>query len=449
VVGEARISFLVTIASGLLGAAIWSGIGDRSILAVTMVTALVVLAVISPTGALGAVVLAVPTAFDIHPFAIGSFSLLEIGIVTSAAGLALRTASGGLTAIRRAIVAIAAPIEIVLPALLLLLASLLAYRTLPDDAFPAEALREIRLVIVDPLVFLLCALMIFRDRAARRYVWGCAVAIGAIIGAVACLELATGTGDVVGDAIMRATATYSHPNNLALFIERMLLLTLPCALRFRRSGFLWACVGLQGAGVVSTFSRGALVAVVVGTAAAMLMMRMRRELLWMGGLVIAGGLVLVAIARDRILDAGGSGSEPTRFAIWRSAIQMGLDHPVFGVGPDQFLYQYSRRYIEPAAWPERYTSHPHNLALDVWLRLGVAGIASFIAVVAGIILRVSRALPTIRRDAIAVGGLSALVGGLAHGMFDNGFFLPDLAVLTWLAVAFLVTADPGPRNLSA
>jgi O-antigen ligase len=275
------------------------------------------------------------------------------------------------------------------------------------------------------------------------------VAIGAIIGAVACLELATGTGNVVGDAIMRATATYSHPNNLALFIERMLLLTLPCVLRFRQSGLLWACVGLQGVGVVSTFSRGALVAVVVGTAAAMLVMRMRRELLWMGGLVIAGGLVLVAIARDRILDAGGSGSEPTRFAIWRSAIRMGLDHPVFGVGLDQFLYQYSRRYIEPAAWPERYTSHPHNLALDMWLRLGVAGIASFLAVVAGIILRVGRSLPTIRGDAIAVGGLSALVGGLAHGMFDNGFFLPDLAVLTWLAVALLVTAESDPRQVSA
>ena len=30
-----------------------------------------------------------------------------------------------------------------------------------------------------------------------------------------------------------------------------------------------------------------------------------------------------------------------------------------------------------------------------------------------------------------------LVGGLAHGMVDNSFFLPDLAALTWMAVAFL------------
>lgn len=446
---ESRIPCVVTIASGILGAAIWRDAGERSVFAGLLMIALVVLAAISPTGALGAVVLAVPTAFDIHPLAIGSFSLLEIGILTSAAGLALRTASGGQTRIRRAVLAIASPIEIVLPALLLLPVALVAYWSLPGDAFAAEALREIRLVIVEPLVFLLAVLVIFPDRSARSYVWGCAVLIGAIIGALACLQLATGTGDVVDGAVPRATATYPHPNNLALFIERMLLVTLPCALRFPRSRLLWACVALQSAGLVSTFSRGALIAMVAGAAAAMLVMGMRRELLWVGGAAVAGGLVMVAIARDRILDAGGSGSEPTRFAIWRSAIRMGLDHPVFGVGPDQFLYQYSRRYIEPAAWPERYTSHPHNLPLDVWLRLGVPGIATFIAVSAAVILRVTRSLPTIRRDAIAVGGLSALIGGVVHGMFDNGFFLPDLAVLTWFAVALLVTAESDRGNQAA
>jgi hypothetical protein len=29
-----------------------------------------------------------------------------------------------------------------------------------------------------------------------------------------------------------------------------------------------------------------------------------------------------------------------------------------------------------------------------------------------------------------------LIGGLAHGLVDNSFFLPDLAAMTWLGVAF-------------
>ena len=40
-------------------------------------------------------------------------------------------------------------------------------------------------------------------------------------------------------------------------------------------------------------------------------------------------------------------------------------------------------------------------------------------------------------DALALGALAALVTGFVHGMVDNGFFLPDLAVLTWFAIALI------------
>lgn len=443
--GTFRVLCSVTAASVAVGTAIWRGAGERPILAIAMVSMLIGLAALSPGGALGATVLAIPTAFEIHPFAIGSFSLLEIGILTCTAGLALRTASTGWTGIRTAVVTIGDHSELVFPALLTLPAAFLAFGMMDETAYRAEALREIRLVIAEPLLFLLCALVVFRHRPVRTYVWICALAVGAFLGVGACFELLTGTGDVVDGAIMRATATYTHPNNLALFMERTLLLTLPFALRSPRSWLLWVCIALQGAGVIATFSRGALLAVVLGTSAALLLLRMRRVLFLFGGLCVTGGLILVVIARDRILDAGGVGSEPTRFAIWRSAFQMALDHPVFGVGPDQFLYQYSRRYIEPAAWPERYTSHPHNLVLDVWLRLGVAGLTCAVGIAAGLIARAARSGTEVRADPIAVGGVAALVGGLGHGMFDNGFFLPDLAVLTWLAVGFLLTTPREPR----
>src|SRR5690606_28194054 len=113
---------------------------------------------------------------------------------------------------------------------------------------------------------------------------------------------------------------------------------------------------------------------------------------------------------DRLIDAGGSGAEPTRLTIWRAGWRMVLDHPIFGVGPDQFLYQYSRRYIEPMGWPERYTSHPHNLLLDVWLRLGVLGLAAMATLVAGLLWWVKRLFVPIRQDVWAMGAIAALVG---------------------------------------
>lgn len=434
-------SLMVTATMVIIGAGVWSGLGDRAPLAVAMMIALIAAAAVSPSGALGATVLAIPTAFDIHPLVIGSFSLLEIGILALAAGLGIRTVLGGLTPIITVLKDLAEPVEVVLPALLLVPSAALAVVMMQEPTFRAEALREIRLVILEPLVFLGCALVVFREFPSRAYVCACAVAVGAVVSGLACLELVTQTGNVADGAVMRATATYSHPNNLALFLERTFLITLPLALRQSRSWILWACIVLQAAGVIATFSRGALVAVVAGSVVAMLMLGLRRELVRLGAVVAAGGLLLLVIARDRVLDLGGAGTEPTRFAIWRSAVRMALDNPLFGVGPDQFLYQYSRRYIEPAAWPERYTSHPHNLPLDLWLRLGVPGVACAITLAAVMAARVVASMSTLRADAIAVGGLAALIGGLAHGMFDNGFFLPDLAVLTWLAVAFVVTAS--------
>ena len=49
------------------------------------------------------------------------------------------------------------------------------------------------------------------------------------------------------------------------------------------------------------------------------------------------------------------------------------DHPWTGVGLDQFLGQYSRRYVRIEGWPEHYTSHPHDIVLDFWLSLGIPG----------------------------------------------------------------------------
>ena len=122
------------------------------------------------------------------------------------------------------------------------------------------------------------------------------------------------------------------------------------------------------------------------------------------------------------------------------------DHPFTGVGLDQFLGQYSRRYVGLEGWPERYTSHPHNLLLDFWLSLGSAGIAVLWLIIEVTWRRVIVALRTpfwsIQRAAIA-----AVAAGLVHGLIDNSFFLPYLATMTWLGLglsgAQLEIADDG------
>src|SRR5699024_276092 len=165
-------------------------------------------------------------------------------------------------------------------------------------------------------------------------------------------------------------------NNLAIFLERTLLFTVGVAIIRPRWIPVWILAAAQAAGLLLTFSRGALLGVIVGLAVVLIFIGAWR---WLLGLMAAGivvGAIGLLLFPDRLLDVGGDGSEPTRFSILRSSIEMIREHPIFGVGPDQFLYQYHRRFVEPAGWPERYTSHPHNIILAVWLRLGVLGLAS-------------------------------------------------------------------------
>lgn len=116
------------------------------------------------------------------------------------------------------------------------------------------------------------------------------------------------------------------------------------------------------------------------------------------------------------------------------------EHPVGGIGLDQFFSQYGRRYVEPAGWPERYTSHPHNILLDFWLRLGLPGVILLWALLEAIVRRVRRAISspgrTFQRSAVAM-----LVAGLVHGLIDNSFFLADLACFTWIGLSLGTPAD--------
>src|SRR5262249_17056149 len=132
----------------------------------------------------------------------------------------------------------------------------------------------------------------------------------------------------------------------------------------------------------------------------------------------------------------------------------------FGVGLDQFLTQYAPRYIDPAAWEERYTSHPHNLFLDFWVRLGIMGFAWVAWTLGSLVLRLLRAwrppvAPPPKRagrassDVVEANAANdelrpvliaagvACVAAIVHGLLDNFFFLIDLAFAWWFLLALV------------
>jgi O-antigen ligase len=183
--------------------------------------------------------------------------------------------------------------------------------------------------------------------------------------------------------------------------------------------------------------------------------------LWASLGVIAVGAIaaipLLNSPRIQAIFSGGGDTSFFRVALWKSALQMIRDHPLFGVGPDNFLYAYRGRYLLPEAWQESSLSHPHNVILDFAARLGLIGLGVFIWLQIAFWSAAFRALRRARRSAdveywpLLIGLMASMIDFLAHGLVDASYFVVDLAFVFLLTLALVqkvnqVPGNPSPAN---
>ena len=131
-----------------------------------------------------------------------------------------------------------------------------------------------------------------------------------------------------------------------------------------------------------------------------------------------------------------------RLQVWQASLAMIGQQPLLGIGLDNFVYRYPS-YVTPGVVMEPNLSHPHNLILQLWLQLGLAGVVAMAWLLA---VFVRRALPRARGSgppaerALAAGALASMVDFVVHGAIDNSYFLVDMAFIFWLTLA-AATAD--------
>ncbi|MCX6021004.1 MAG: O-antigen ligase family protein [Chloroflexi bacterium] len=297
-----------------------------------------------------------------------------------------------------------------------------------------EAWREYRTVIVEPALLGLVLRDLLRFERHRLVLLHAFVVLGAFVGVQGVVRYSTGAEATEAEGVWRAGAIYWSANHLALLFDRLtpiavaLALFAPVSARWRA---LYAAAGLaQGATVLLTFSKAGWLA--LGTAVAALGLARDRRVALTAALVTT---VLLAAAlvfgpTERLLSAATSSQ---RIWLWQASLAMLRDHPLTGVGPDNFLYAY-HNYMLPEAWREPDLSHPHNLVLDFWLRLGILGTATLAWMLALFARNAWRALRSsgpgwTRAGAAGVG--AAMAAAVLHGLVDNSFFLIDLAYLFW------------------
>ena len=392
--------------------------------------AILVALIVGPANAVGAVAALLPLVFFTARVGGTRWGLLELGLICCAAASAGEIARRWLAHRGEwSIMDLLRPIDLTVVAGALVVVGLISLEWLADERSSASSRRELRRIVVEPLIVIVAVRLSVLDDV-RRLVARCLALAGVIVSAIAFGQVGLRSSGVEVGAVFRPIGTYPHPNNLALYLERVLWVPMALASSRVSSRIAVGGTGVIGLACLATLSRGAIVAVVLGGIVWFTLSRRRPPwlVLWASIPVAAGSVLLARLGGD------GTESLDARGTIWRSSAEMLRDYPLTGIGIDQFYQLYGTRYVDPSGWGERYTSHPHNVVLDFWLQLGVAGLL-LLAGIVWLAARRARAIRIGRGDPLGAAMIAGLVGGLAHGMLDNGFFLPDLATFLWLTLA--------------
>jgi O-antigen ligase len=324
---------------------------------------------------------------------------------------------------------------------------ILGFLSLGWAEYRGQALTELRVMILEPALFyLILRTTPLNQKIVLRLVDALILA-GFVVAVVGLWQFVRGDAIITAEAgAQRLASVYGSPNNVGLFLGRCI----PFALALLISPIdnprrLLAAIMLttMGAAVVLSQSVGALfigIPVSVVTVLLLAMGRRARYIL-LGFSVIAVIAFLISIQSERFARVltFDSGTNFYRIRVWESAINVIRDHPVTGLGLDQFLYAFRGHYILPDAWQEPNLSHPHNEILDAWVRLGILGVFVFIFLEVGFwkyatrAFRLNRAHPLVA--ALAIGMIGSMANLISHGLVDNSIYVQDLCYVYILLLA--------------
>jgi O-antigen ligase len=316
------------------------------------------------------------------------------------------------------------------PVALFLIAALLS---LLVSEYLVLSVRELRALVLEPVLFFLLLNALNQRKAALS-----GLLLAASLTAMAAIaQVVFGIGGTEAEGVRRAQAWYPQPNHLALMLGRALPFVLAAALVYRRAG-LWVGVGVVGLALLLTFSTGGWLGGGVAVVVVVFVLGWRRLGLRIAGLgavllAVVFALAVAGLVPERLNPLRQTGG--FRLDLWVSSIQMLRDHPLLGVGPDNFAYLYQQVYLREGAAAEPNLSHPHNWLLHFWLELGLAGLVAFGWLLARFWRAAKHALHDSERRWLAAGALGSMADLLVHGAIDNSYFLVDLAFLFWITLA--------------
>jgi O-antigen ligase len=265
----------------------------------------------------------------------------------------------------------------------------------------------------------------------------------------------------------RVNGLFLHPNILGGYLAANILLLVGVAAsawqRFSLAALIFIPSILIGlAGMVVTQSRGALVALVAGTLVLMALMAVRRQALAVLAVLLVVGLALVAAVPQvpesdraqflqRFEQLSSPRAETGRQLVYKAAVQTIRDYPLTGVGPLTFREMINSHSTVPGL--EHGLGHAHDIFLEGFLSMGPLGLLAFLALGAGAVWRLVRAVrirPGPDHDPLiagwAIGALGALTSMLVQGIADMVYWQVEMLVLLFMLIASAYAIEHSKRG---
>lgn len=134
--------------------------------------------------------------------------------------------------------------------------------------------------------------------------------------------------------------------------------------------------------------------------------------------------------KERVRSTGDINSNLLRIGLWKEALSIIEDFPVFGCG----LNTYSFLAHDYKA-VRRGGTYPHNSFLQMAAETGLAGLASFLWILITFFRSGFRIL-NIKNNPLFLGAISGILAFLIQGFFDTHLYSLQLVVLFWFMMGF-------------
>jgi len=260
----------------------------------------------------------------------------------------------------------------------------------------------------------------------------------------------------------RPQGTIGHPNDYAMYLEMLLPLALAMLFagikpRYKLLIGLTFCMGAVA--LLFSLSRGGWLGFGLGIVVMLFLLTHRGVIRLRGGispliwviLLLMIGLAFSGLVSSR-LRSSDRGAFKSRFTLMQGAIAMIEDHPLLGVGLNNYTLAGLRYYPEQVQEWGPGAAEVHNIFLLIAAEVGLVGAAAFLwSLVAffkhglEFVRRASMGLPWLIGSAILVGSSAALL----HNQADYALMAnPQVASLFWFMVGWLVaiSGNAGDRT---